>query len=93
MTIERYEFDLYFDDPEKEEKRINFLRHALHFHNKAVFDCINESIDKYRPFGLFGIPFPWKKKSNLVHDYSPSYVQVLYSITKNILKKMAEDVH
>ena len=41
IAIENYEFDLYFDDPEKEEKRINFLRHALHFHNKAVFDCMN----------------------------------------------------
>jgi len=24
-----------------------------------VFDCINESINKYRPYGEEGIPMPW----------------------------------
>lgn len=32
----------------------------MHIHTKAIFDSINETIDKYRPYGLIGQPFPWK---------------------------------
>lgn len=33
----------------------------MHIHNKAIFDCVNESLDQERPYGLWGKPFPWKK--------------------------------
>ena len=28
-------------------------------HRKMLFDCINESINKYRPYGEEGVPMPW----------------------------------
>ena len=30
-----------------------------HIHRKTMFDCINEAINKYRPYGELGIPMPW----------------------------------
>lgn len=35
----------------------------MHVHNKSIFDAINETIDKYRPYGVLGEPFPWKNYS------------------------------
>lgn len=32
----------------------------MHIHIKAIFDSLNETIDKFRPYGLIGEPFPWK---------------------------------
>lgn len=31
-----------------------------HVHHKAIFDCLNEYLDLERPYGMWGIPFPWK---------------------------------
>ena len=32
---------------------------AEHIHNKMIFDAANEALQKYRPYGLQGIPMPW----------------------------------
>jgi hypothetical protein len=61
------EFEEYYDDPDKEEARINFLKTILHIHNKALFDSLNEFMDHERPFGIWGKPFPWKKSSSFTH--------------------------
>jgi hypothetical protein len=34
-----------------------------HIHNKVLFDCINEILDKYRPYGKEGFPLPWSTRS------------------------------
>lgn len=34
-----------------------------HVHHKAIFDSLNEILDFERPFGIWGKPFPWKKKT------------------------------
>jgi hypothetical protein len=64
------EFEEYYDDPDKEEARINFLKTILHIHNKALFDSLNEFMDHERPFGIWGKPFPWKKCSSFTHDFT-----------------------
>ena len=48
-------------DEEKEKKRRAFLKNAIHIHNKAIFDALNEHLDRERPFGVWGEPFQWKK--------------------------------
>lgn len=38
----------------------NTLQSYEMIHNKSVFDCINESINKFRPyFEITGPPYPW----------------------------------
>ncbi len=57
------EFEAYFQDEERESQRVEFLKNVLHIHNKAIFDALNQSLDHERPFGLWGVPFPWKKRA------------------------------
>lgn len=30
-----------------------------HIHHKAIFDAMNQSLDKFRPYGFKGVPPPW----------------------------------
>jgi len=34
-----------------------------HIHRKMIFDCINEAINKYRPYGEQGVPMPWSNST------------------------------
>ena len=53
--INEYNFGIYYeDDKDRESKRQTFLKNAMHIQNKAIFDSINEVVDKYRPYGLIG---------------------------------------
>ena len=40
----------------------DLLSEAQHIHNKIIFDCVNESLNKVRPYGNLGEPMPWSKK-------------------------------
>lgn len=60
----------YYDDDEREESRVSFLKTALHIHNKALFDSVNEMLDHERPYGVWGKPFPWKKTMNIDRKWS-----------------------
>lgn len=64
------EFETYYDDPDKEEARIGFLKTILHIHNRALFDSLNEFLDQERPFGIWGTPFPWKKAAAFPHAFT-----------------------
>ena len=35
---------------------------AVHIFNKCLFDAVNESLMKFRPYGLVGEPMPWSNK-------------------------------
>lgn len=37
-----------------------------HVHNKLVFDALNDALDFFRPYGVDGPPFAWKRE--LVHS-------------------------
>lgn len=62
------QFEKYYDDEEKEKKRKTFLKNAIHIHNKAIFDALNETLDRQRPFGVWGEPFSWKKAAKFYHS-------------------------
>lgn len=40
------QFEKYYEDEEKEKKRRVFLKNAIHIHNKAIFDALNETLDR-----------------------------------------------
>jgi hypothetical protein len=35
---------------------------SIHIFNKCIFDSINESLMKFRPYGIAGQPMPWSNK-------------------------------
>lgn len=37
----------------------DIIRDSKRFHNRLVFDAANESLQKFRPYGLKGAPLPW----------------------------------
>ena len=63
----------------------------MHIHTKAIFDSINETIDKYRPYGLIGQPFPWKAHLKPTPINKSSY-HVVIKIIQKILNKTFEEV-
>ncbi len=40
----------------------SIVAESEHIHNKAVFDAINESLNKFRPYSMLGNPMPWSTK-------------------------------
>jgi hypothetical protein len=44
---------------EENEEMIEFEQ----IHRKMLFDCINESINRYRPYGEEGVPMPWSSNT------------------------------
>lgn len=67
IYLNKVPIEQYYDDEEKEKKRRVFLKNAMHVHNKAIFDCLNELLDRERLFGLWGEPFVWKKAPKFRH--------------------------
>lgn len=70
--------DLYLDiERQREEQHLRLLyshqgeiadiensvvQESVHIHNKAIFDALNESLMKFRPYGIQGEPMPWSNK-------------------------------
>ena len=71
-------FEKYYEDEEKERKRRAFLKNAIHIHNKAIFDALNETLDKVRPYGVWGEPFSWKKIAKFYHDRDTTTKNVIF---------------
>ena len=44
---------------------------AEHIHNKVIFDATNEALQKYRPYGLQGVPMPWNNSSRCIKHNKP----------------------
>ena len=43
-------------------KQTQIMWESIHITNKSFFDSINESLMKFRPYGLTGEPMPWSNK-------------------------------
>lgn len=65
--------DLYLDvEKQREENMLVRQRNvdarqkqifeSIHIFNKCIFDSVNESLMKFRPYGLVGQPMPWSNK-------------------------------
>ena len=75
--LDTVEINQYYEDEEKEKKRKVFLKNAIHIHNKAIFDAMNETLDRERPYGVWGQPFPWKRAAK-------------FSLSRNTVAKNVE---
>lgn len=40
----------------------SILQESQHILNKSIFDAMNESLTKFRPYGIVGEPLPWSNK-------------------------------
>ena len=67
----------------EDEDQIEFEQ----IHRKMVFDCINESINKYRPYGEVGIPMPWSSSTRrLCSNDILNFEKVFNGIKDNLFK-------
>jgi hypothetical protein len=41
---------------------VSIVQESLHILNKSIFDAMNESLTKFRPYGVVGEPLPWSNK-------------------------------
>lgn len=41
----------------------NLVAECEHIHNKVLFDCINDSLLQFKPYGKDGEPTPWTRKN------------------------------
>ena len=47
---------------ENETLETSVIQESIHIYNKAIFDALNESLMKFRPYGIQGEPMPWSNK-------------------------------
>ena len=53
--------DLEGDLNSTAHKEDKLLAECEHIHNKVLFDCINDSLVQFKPYGKETIPMPWSK--------------------------------
>jgi len=41
---------------------VSIHQESQHIFNKSIFDAMNESLTKFRPYGVIGAPVPWSAK-------------------------------
>lgn len=58
-----------------------------HIHNKAIFDAINEALDRFRPYGLNYLPPIWSKRTrSLTHKHnSQKQMEKVFAQIKSIV--------
>ena len=54
---------LYINGQQELELENSIVQESSHIHNKGVFDSLNESLMKFRPYGITGEPMPWSNKN------------------------------
>jgi hypothetical protein len=54
---------LYINGQQEVELENSVIQEASHIHNKGIFDALNESLMKFRPYGIQGEPMPWSNKN------------------------------
>lgn len=56
---------------------------AEHIHNKMIFDSTNEVLQKYRPYGMQGVPMPWSFSNRCVGSNKP--MEIIIDEVKELL--------
>lgn len=56
-----------------------------HIHNKAIFDCINESLNQFRPYGKEGVPMTWSTKLRKLREDEILEFSKMFEIIKQDL--------
>ena len=70
--------------PEKPaSKEDNLLAECEHIHNKALFDCINESLVQFKPYAKDGEPMPWSKQNRKVRMKEDYETEEMFELVKH----------
>ena len=85
-----FDFDEVTDE-ELAEDRVdrNFLSECAHIHNKVLFDCINDSLQQFRPHGKDGPPMEWSRLGRKLKPIEDFTLEEMFEITKHDLFRMA----
>ena len=79
------------NDEELKEDGVNknFLAECQHIHNKVLFDCINDSLQQFRPHGKEGAPQQWSTLGRKLKPTEDFTLEEMFEITKHDLFRMA----
>ena len=69
----------------KREVPQNFDAECEHIHNKVLFDCINDSLLQFKPFGKEGEPLPWSRQSRRLKPTDDFNLNEIFEIVKHDL--------
>ena len=67
----------------------NFDAECEHIHNKVLFDCINDSLLQFKPFGKEGEPLPWSRQSRRLKPTDDFNLNEIFEIVKHDLVSIA----
>lgn len=86
----RFDFERVNDEDLQEDGvDKNFLAECQHIHNKVLFDCINDSLQQFRPHGKDGAPMAWSRLSRKLKPTEDFTLEEMFEITKHDLFRMA----
>jgi hypothetical protein len=73
----------------QEDELTELVAESEHIHNKAVFDCVNEALNMFRPYGARGEPMPWSSKNRrnaiFLSDEEPALNAILQKAKAKVL--------
>jgi hypothetical protein len=75
------------ENPTNNDK--NFLAECEHIHNKVLFDCINDSLLQFKPFGKDGAPLPWSRQNRRLKPIEDFTIEEMFEIVKHDLFRWA----
>ena len=59
------------------------LAECEHIHNKVLFDCINDSLLQFKPYGKDGEPLPWGRKNRRLKPTDDFTLNEVFEIVKH----------
>ena len=71
------------DQANRDEVFRNFLAECEHIHNKVLFDCINDSLLQFKPYGKEGKPVPWSRQNRRLKPTEDFQVRDIFEIVKH----------
>jgi hypothetical protein len=69
-------------NPQLEQCKV-LVAECEHIHNKVLFDCINDSLLQFKPYGKEGEPLPWQRKNRRLKPTDDFSVNEIFEIVKH----------
>jgi hypothetical protein len=76
-------YSLVEESPRSESSSL--VTECEHIHNKMLFDCINESLNQFRPYGKEGVPMVWSTKLRKLREDEILEFSKMFEIIKQDL--------
>lgn len=61
-----------------------------HIHNKVLFDCINDSLIQFKPYGKDGDPLPWSRKNRRLKPTDDFTINEIFEIVKHDVRNFIQ---